>query len=380
MTIAGEDMSFTVIKKQNKYRVIIREKDFDNNWHQHTITLESSGIRAAQKEAKEKVAEYEKQRVKDSAPRKSLSRLIREYIENTPTTPTTKKNYLYIVEKHIEPYFGEKKYSELTANDFSIYYKEKVEKDGLSPNSIIKHHQIIHAAYEYAISGELMDKNPAARAKKPRKIKREPDAYTLEDYRRLFAAAKETKIFPEIVLAMVYGLRRSELLGLRWSCINWSRKTIDVSLSVTRVNNEWYLNESMKTSGSKRRLSMSEPVEQFLRNIKIKQDRNKEILGDFYNHEFDDFICVDSFGDLILPDYITHTFTKLVKKSGLPKLTFHGLRHSFISILMDAGYNPKAIQVLSGHDVMATTMSYAKAFDTIQNQMIEYISAFLKVP
>ena len=79
-----------------------------------------------------------------------------------------------------------------------------------------------------------------------------------------------------------------------------------------------------------------------------------------------------------MPDYITHTFTKLVKRSGLPKLTFHGLRHSFISILMDAGYNPKAIQVLSGHDVMAATMSYAKAFDTIQNQMIEYISAFLK--
>ena len=54
----------------------------------------------------------------------------------------------------------------------------------------------------------------------------------------------------------------------------------------------------------------------------------------------------------------------------------HGLRHSFISILMDSGYSPKSIQILPGHDVMAATMSYAKAFDTLQNQAIEYISSF----
>ena len=82
----------------------------------------------------------------------------------------------------------------MTANDFSIYYKYKNEESDLSPNSVIKHHQLIHAAYEYAISGELMDKNPSDRAKKPRKIRKEPDAYSLEDYQRLFEAAKKTVV------------------------------------------------------------------------------------------------------------------------------------------------------------------------------------------
>ena len=223
-----------------------------------------------------------------------------------------------------------------------------------------------------------MDKNPSDRAKKPRKIRKEPDAYSLEDYQRLFEAAKKTKIFPEIVLAMVYGLRRSELLGLRWSCIDWSKRIIEVSLSVTRVNNEWYFNEAMKTNGSKRKLAISEPIANFLNSLYEKQKKMKDLLGDFYNQEFEDFICVDSVGDLMTPDYITSTFTKLVKSNGLPKLTFHGLRHSFISILIDAGYNPKAVQTASGHDVLTTTMNYAKAFDPVQTQMIDYISGFLK--
>ena len=371
-------MSYTVVFKDNRFWVVLREKDEQGKWHQRWILLSSSSRRSAKLEAVDKITEYNEEKEKTTIPSQSLSWLIREYIEHTTLTPKTRQNYMSMLETHIDPYFSGKKFSELTANDFSIYYKYKNEESDLSPNSIIKHHQLIHAAYEYAISGELMDKNPSDRAKKPRKIRKEPDAYSLEDYQRLFEAAKKTKIFPEIVLAMVYGLRRSELLGLRWSCIDWSKRIIEVSLSVTRVNNEWYFNEAMKTNGSKRKLAISEPIANFLNSLYEKQKKMKDLLGDFYNQEFEDFICVDSVGDLMTPDYITSTFTKLVKSNGLPKLTFHGLRHSFISILIDAGYNPKAVQTASGHDVLTTTMNYAKAFDPVQTQMIDYISGFLK--
>ena len=371
-------MSYTIIFKDNRYWVVLREKDEQGKWHQRWILLSSTSKRTAKLEAVDKITEYNEEKERSTIPSHSLSWLIREYIEHTTLTPKTRQNYMSILETHIDPYFSGKKFSELTANDFSIYYKNKTEKSNLSPNSVIKHHQLIHAAYEYAISGDMMDKNPSDRAKKPRKIRREPDAYSLEDYQRLFEAAKKTKIFPEIVLAMVYGLRRSELLGLRWSCIDWSKRIIEVSLSVTRVNNEWFFNEAMKTNGSKRKLSISEPIADFLNSLYEKQKKMKELLGDFYNKDFEDFICVDSVGDLMTPDYITNTFTKLVKSNGLPKLTFHGLRHSFISILIDAGYNPKAVQTASGHDVLTTTMNYAKAFDPVQTQMIDYISAFLK--
>ena len=225
-------MSYTVVFKDNRYWVVLREKDEQGKWHQRWILLSSSSKRTAKIEAVDRIAEYNAEKEKAVIPSQSLSWLIREYIEHTTLTPKTKQNYTSILETHIDPYFGAKKFSELTANDFSAYYKYKAEECDLSPNTVIKHHQLIHAAYEYAISGEYMDKNPSDRAKKPRKIRKEPDAYSLEDYQRLFEAAKKTKIFPEIVLAMVYGLRRSELLGLRWSCIDWSKKIIEVSLSV----------------------------------------------------------------------------------------------------------------------------------------------------
>ena len=121
-------MSFTVVKQHGKFRAVIREKDEDNKWRQHMITLESTGIRAAKIEAEEKVAEYELQKEKEIIPAHSLVWLIREYIEKTSVTPKTKENYKSILETHIEPYFGSKKYAELTANDFSLYYKEKTEK------------------------------------------------------------------------------------------------------------------------------------------------------------------------------------------------------------------------------------------------------------
>ena len=371
-------MTYTVLQRNGKYKAIVREKGLDDKWHQHIISLESTGKRAAKIEAAEKVKAYLDEKEESSKQKLSLGSLIRDYIESTTITPMTRYNYLNIVNSHINPYFGDRNFDKLTANDFSLYYKDLVETKNLSAKSVSKHHGLIHAAYEYAIDGNLITKNPSDRAKKPRVIKKEPSAYSLEEYSKLFVAAKESKIFPEIVLAMVYGLRRSEILGLRWSCIDWEKGKIEVSMSVTKVKGEWFFNDAMKTYGSKRTLHMSDPIADFLKNIKFEQEKMRELLGDTYNHEFDDFICVDSFGKLIDPNYITHEFAKLVKKNKLPKLTFHGLRHSFISILMDAGYDIKAIQTAAGHDIAATTLSYAVAYDSEQIEMINYISSFMK--
>ena len=110
-------------------------------------------------------------------------------------TPTTRYNYQNIVNSHIDPYFGERNFDNLTANDFSRYYKDLVETQNLSAKSVAKHHGLIHAAYEYAIDGNLITKNPSDRAKRPRVIKKEPSSYSLDEYQKLFAAAKESKFF-----------------------------------------------------------------------------------------------------------------------------------------------------------------------------------------
>ena len=133
-------MSYTVVFKDNRFWVVLREKDEQGKWHQRWILLSSSSRRSAKLEAVDKITEYNEEKEKTTIPSQSLSWLIREYIEHTTLTPKTRQNYMSMLETHIDPYFSGKKFSELTANDFSIYYKYKNEESDLSPNSVIKHH------------------------------------------------------------------------------------------------------------------------------------------------------------------------------------------------------------------------------------------------
>ena len=367
--------TYTVLKIGNNYRDVVREKDENGKSHQKKLPLIAKNMREAKREAIEVVAVYLAK--KDTGSNRTLTSLLTEYIEKTALTPTTKKSYKYMLDKHIAPYFQNKTISELNANHFSEYYRYKAEKEGLSGNSVIKHHQLIHAAYEYAINGDLINKNPTDKTKKPRVIKKEPKAYTLDDYRRLNHAAKESPIYTEIFMGMVYGPRRSEVLGLRWSAIDWEHKKIYVSMSVTRTDKQFHFSEAMKTDGSIRKLDMNDNVINFLKKLRAEQQERKKELGDFYIYEYDDFICVDYRGDLHKPDYVSAKFKQLIKENGFPPLTFHGLRHSFITILLEKNYPAKAVQKASGHTILSTTYEYSAVSEEVSKSMIDMTSSFL---
>ena len=367
--------TYTVLKFGKLFRVVVRDKTPDGKYIQRKLPLEATGLREAKKEAVGVFQDYLDKRNKGCD--RTLVSLIKEYIEKTRLTPKTRDSYENILSKHIEPYFENKSIADLTANDFSEYYKVKEEEGTISSNTVLKHHQLIHAAYEYAINGELIEKNPTDRSKKPRKIKKDISAYTLEDYRKLYDAAKTSPIYLEIVLAMVYGLRRSEVLGLRWSCVDFEKRVIKVNLSVTRVNREFYFNEAMKTDGSIRKLELNDTMTKFLQEVRRKQQKVKETVGDFYNTEYEDFICVDCFGELHKPDYISSKFNEIIKENGFPYLTFHGLRHSFVTILLERSFPIKAVQRATGHVVVNTTLDYSDVSEEVSMNMINVTSSFL---
>ncbi len=196
-------------------------------------------------------------------------------------------------------------------------------------------------------------------------------------YRKLYDAAKTSPIYLEIVLAMVYGLRRSEVLGLRWSCVDFEKRLIKVNLSVTRVNGEFYFNEAMKTDGSIRKLELNDTMVKFLQEVRRKQQEIKETVGDFYSTEYEDFICVDYFGELHKPDYISSKFNEIIKENGFPYLTFHGLRHSFITILLEQRFPLKAVKRAAGHEILSTTLDYSDVSEEVSMNMINVTSSFL---
>lgn len=161
-----------------------------------------------------------------------------------------------------------------------------------------------------------------------------------------------------------YGFRRGEVIGLKWSAIDFEKDTITINHTITQSNGKLIIRDKTKTKSSKRTLPLEPIVKSFLLELKEKQEKNKELCGNSYNQEYLEYICVDNCGNLIRPDYVTETFLKLLKKKNLKQIRFHDLRHTCASILLKNGANMKEIQAWLGHSNYNTTANLYAHLDT----------------
>lgn len=160
---------------------------------------------------------------------------------------------------------------------------------------------------------------------------------------KLFGVSDKTPIGLVIKISSYYGFRRSEVLGLIWQSINFSRKTITIENKVLNFKKEVICSEVLKTFSSNRTLPLLPEIEEKL----LK--RKKKKFGSSYNKKYEDYVFVNDIGDLILPDYITHSFGDLLKKYKLKHIRFHDLRHSCASLLVANNVPMKNIQEWLGH-------------------------------
>ncbi len=164
---------------------------------------------------------------------------------------------------------------------------------------------------------------------------------------------KGTPIESVVVIAVNYGLRRSEILGLKWSAVNFTDNTISVNhTAVANVSGVLY-DDTTKTKASMRTLPLTESMKSYLLKLKTHQEKMAELLGNGYHKS--EYICCYDDGREILPYYVTHKFSKILEKSDLPKIRFHDLRHSAASLLINSGFNLKEVQEWLGHSDVATT-------------------------
>ncbi len=278
---------------------------------------------------------------------------------------TTYDGYVHMLNKHIYPYFKEKniKLTKLTPMDLQRYYFEKSQS--LSANTVHKHHGVIRTALELAVKSKLIKENVADLADKPKRERFIGSFYTIEELNRLFEVSKGTLLETPILLAAFYGLRRSEVLGLKWSAIDFQKRNLNVSSKVIRGINgsgtRTAIEQSkLKSETSYRTLPLCNAVYDYLEELKQKQINYSTLMGNKYNHEYDDFVCVTPMGDLIKPDYVTGAFCKLLKKHELRRIRYHDLRHSCASLLVFLGFNLKEIQEWLGHsDFLITANTYS---------------------
>lgn len=313
-----------------------------------------------------------------------LSQHIAQWLEaNRPNIAvTTYDQYLNILVNHIRPYFDSKKItvSKLTAGDLEDYYSFKVKK-GLSPNSVIKHHAMIRTALQWAVKHRYIRENVADFAEKPSHVRyRGAEPYTVQEIANLLQLTANEPIAVPIFLASFYGLRRSELLGLRWSAIDFQQGTITISTTVVKEKHNGEIKaivreNTTKSDTSMRTLPLCQYTYQYFMNLQQRQAYQRDLCGTYYDHRFLDFVCVDPMGTLIQPDYVSQKFQQILQKYGLRRIRFHDLRHSCATIMLYLGYTLKDIQTWLGHsNYNFTADTYIHSGSGVHEKMAQSLS------
>ena len=276
---------------------------------------------------------------------------------------TTYSGYCSKIKQVIIPYF-EKNYPNLLLKDITPkhiqdFYSYKMDVQKVSANTIIHYHANIRKALEYAFKNDIINYNPADRVQRPKKNKFTGNMYDSKELDQLFKIVKGEKIELAIILGSFYGLRRSEIVGLKWDAIDFDKKTITISHTVSQcvVDGKYQIvhKDRAKTKSSHRALPLVKPFEEILIRLKKEQEISKRICGNSYCKDFDGYIYVDQVGNLIKPEYITSHFKLILKKNDLRLIRFHDLRHSCASLLYANGVSMKEIQEWLGHSQLSTT-------------------------
>lgn len=274
---------------------------------------------------------------------------------------TTYASYAMMIKSRIVPYYESEKIKlkDLTPKDIQDYYQYGLNVEKVSANTVIHRHANIRKALQYALKTGLIDFNPADRVERPRKGKYTASTYNDKELETLFAVVKGQKIELAVILGAFYGLRRSEVVGLKWDAIDFERKTLTIKHTVTEVSIDGKVTvidkERTKTKSSYRTLPLIAPFEELLIKLKATQELNRKVCGTAYCTDYLDFIYVDELGERIKPNYITQNFSIVLANNGLKKIRFHDLRHSCASLLYANGVSLKEIQEWLGHSDISTT-------------------------
>lgn len=287
--------------------------------------------------------------------------------------PITYQGYEVTANSHVLPYFDSLaiKLQDVTTDVLQTYVDEKSKhgrkdgKGGLAPKTIRIHMNVIHPVLEYAVKERLISSNPCRYLVLPRARRYESQFYTAQQLQALFDAIKDEPQYPMIKVAAIYGLRRSELLGLKWDSVDFERKTVTIRHTVAKVT-KVVEKDTTKTASSYRSFPLVPEAESIFRAEQNAEAENRRLMGRAY-HETD-YIFKWPDGTPYSPDFITRKFPALLKKYGFPHIRLHELRHSCASLLINDGFTLKDVQEWMGHADIQTTANIYGHLDVARKQ------------
>ena len=281
--------------------------------------------------------------------------------------PSSHQTYQGYIHNHIRPNIGDIPLEKLTSLDLQKFYKKllvqgrvdrveaKGQPKGLSAKTVRNIHQILSSALKLAQEQRLILTNPAEGCALPRVEHQEMKTLTTVQLASFFREARESGVFELYYLELATGLRRGELLGLKWEDIDLERGDLRVRRQVSRINGE-VVEAPLKTKNAYRTLPLAEDT------VSVLKEQRKKVGNS-------PWVFPSPNGGPISPDSVLHMLHRVLKRAGLPKVRFHDLRHTFATLALQNGVDVKTVSGMLGHFSAGFTLdTYAHITSAAQRQ------------
>ncbi|MCF3638715.1 site-specific integrase [Rhizobium sp. TRM95111] len=312
---------------------------------------------------------------------------VREYFvrwlqhEKANVSPKTHQRYEELLLKNVAPILGNVTLNKLTASKIDAAWSQLLEsgrrdgKGGLSPRTVHHCRRVMLTAMDQALKWDLLKKNPVAITRPPKVERTAMEAYSASQTGVMLDELRSSRVFVPALLAGLCGLRRGEILALRWRDIDLTNAVMAVRTSAEQVGTEVRYKETK--SGKARTVALSSTVVAELNRHRLAQAEEQLRLG--LRPDENSFVVAQFDGRPLKPVSLTHEWTRVIAKTSLPNIRFHDLRHSHATQLLAAGVHPKIASERLGHSTIGITLDlYSHVMPGMQANAAEQVDAAIK--
>ncbi len=288
-----------------------------------------------------------------------LRQWLKDYV-SLNTTDRTQESYTSIIERHLIPSLGKIFITDLQPQQIQSYYADKLNKGradgkgGLSARSVVYHHRILSKALDYAVKMSIAIRNVAKIVQPPRVQRVTMRTLSADEVVRFLDTARATDYYVYFATLLYTGLRRGELLALRWRNLNLDNDMLTVVETAYKLGNGDYVIKEPKTAHSRRTVTLPSSLVELFKAYRADQELLRIQLG--ITLSVDDFVFIRHGGSPINPSAVTLAFRRIIKRAGLRSLRIHDLRHTHASLMLTAGVHPKVVSERLGHANIGITL------------------------
>ena len=355
---------------------ITRRKD---GRYQAALTLENHKrmyfYGKTRKEVQDKLnaALYEqKQGALATGPQQTLKAYLERWVEQVvklTKRPNTYNCYRSVVLVHLIPALGHIKLQKLTAEQLQAFFAQKLQ-ERLKPRMVALIHSVLSSALSNAAKWGLVGRNVAGLVSLPRVERYEGQVLTVDQARQLLEVARGSRLDVLLLVALTTGMRKGELVALHWDDLDVETGVLQVRRNVTCMDGVGYVEHEPKTKAGRRKIGLTDVVLEALKAHREKQQQARLKAGEKWQEK--GLIFANIYGGYLDADHMGAMFKKLLKKTDLPDVRFHDLRHSVATVLLAAKMDLKAVSELLGHSSVAITADiYQSVLSEQQREIVD---------